>query len=171
MTATEWIVCERSSRWTAAIRTALARQARPPLGAISLREVRSLADLNARISDRPNNLVLLEVAFANLDEVLAWMAESMRSSRNAHVVALLDTDLAQPCRVGAFGAPHAWQDVVDAVQEAGALEVVQSPRHLHHVLRSFRKLMIAHPPSQSGHSLESWACGLLPWQDPPPPLR
>ena len=158
------------------------------MGNISLHEVRSLGELNVLISDRSFSWALIEAAPTNLDEVLAWMAESMRSNRHVKAVAMLDTALADLGRGGPLVNRGARQDVENALREAGAMEVVHSPRHLRDLTklglryasgnmfeianqRSSRPGLIPHAQPRLGRSFDSWAWGLLPWQDAQLPLR
>ena len=176
MTNLEWVVCERSNHWAAALRTALSRQARTPAATFSLDEVRSLGELTARISERPYSLALVEVAPANFDEVLSWLADAMRWSRHNRAVALLDSTFAygaEPNR----DANCSRQDVADALHEAGAVEIARSPRHLQQVLllglryASTNTVDIVHRAGVAGDAfIEEWAWSLLPWQDAQRPL-
>src|SRR4051812_44000326 len=64
-----WIVCEKSGRWTAALRTTFARDSEvevPP----RLREVRTLEELSSHLNEHEHDLALIEVAAGNLPAVL-----------------------------------------------------------------------------------------------------
>jgi len=169
-----WIVCERSNRWAVALRTALARQSQRDAAPQSLDEVRNLADLTARLHEFPSSLVLLEVTLKNLDPALAWLADETRRSPHVRAAALLDNGFSS----GAASARNANRvhraEVATALREAGAAEVVLSPRQLQPILslgRNFAsKSSGAANSLTADQSIEKWAWSLLPWQDARRPL-
>jgi hypothetical protein len=132
-------------------------------------EVRSVKELAVRLVEQPASLGLVEVHAGNLAEILAWLREAQRVHPQARFVALLDRSLATQ--------DAAWQpelagkppDVVSALLESGAIDVAESPRHLHNLLAiSERHRAIAaidSAPSARDGSLAEWAKSLLPWQD------
>ncbi|MCI0332844.1 MAG: hypothetical protein L0228_06440 [Planctomycetes bacterium] len=162
MNTFDWIVCERSNGWAAAVRTALARQPGPTECAATLCEVRRLDELTVHLQQRPNSLALIEVTPTNLDAALTWLADGIRRSRQAKVVALLDRSF-----VSALEA-------ASALREAGAMEIAQSPRQLQHVLQFARcyssKRRMGLGQSGADQSIEEWAWALLPWQEAERPL-
>lgn len=169
MTTIHWIVYERSSRWTAALRTTLARQSPPDAAATPLDEVRNLADLTARLHEFPSSLVLLEVTLKNLDATLAWLADATRRSPQMKVVVLLDHGLSNGTDSARAANRDNQAEVATALREAGAAEVVLSPRQLQPVLSLGRHFAsktrgVAHPLT-AAQSIEKWAWSLLPWQD------
>lgn len=162
MNTFDWIVCERSNRWAAAVRTALARQPGPTECAATLCEVRRLDELTVHLQQRPNSLALIEVTPTNLDATLSWLAVGTRSSWQAIVVAILDRSFVNP------------SEVASVLREAGVAEIALSPRQLQHVLLfakcywSKRRMRIGR--SGADHSIEEWAWALLPWQEAERPL-
>lgn len=158
MITPHWIVCERSGRWAAALRTALARRSPRDAAPQSLDEVRNLADLTTRLHEFPTSLALLEVTLKNLDATLAWLSETSRRSPHMRAAALLDHGFSDNLPV-----------VATALREAGAAEVILSPRQLQPVLSLGRhftsKTRDAALPLTADQSIEKWAWGLLPWQD------
>jgi hypothetical protein len=158
-----WIVCERSNRWAAAVRIALARQSPRDAVPQSLDEVRNLADLTTRLHEFPTSLVLLEVTLKNFDATLAWLSETTRRSSHMRAAALLD-----------HGFSDNRVEVATALREAGAAEVVLSPRQMQPVLslghHFASKTRDAALPLTADQSIEKWAWGLLPWQDTRRPL-
>jgi hypothetical protein len=158
MITPHWIICERSSRWAAALRTALERQSTRDAATTPLDEVRNLADLSARLDEFPSSLVLVEVTLKNFDATLAWLAETIRRNPQVKAAVLLDHDF---CGNQAEAAA--------ALREAGAAEVVLSPRQLQPVLSLGQhfasKTRAAAHSLAANQSIEKWAWSLLPWQD------
>ncbi len=121
-------------------------------------EVRSLNELAERLVDRPNSLGLIEVRSANLAEVLAWLTEVGPATPTARFAAL--ADCAEPNR--GFQS-----DVTDALRTAGAVEIVDSPRHLHRLLPLGHRHVaeVARRPDRfpGEQSFADWAWASLPW--------
>ncbi len=164
-----WIVCERTSRWAAGVRTTAARHANTVQSTTRIVEVRTLGELSQRLDEQPNSLALVEVNDGNLASVLAWLTNAQGRYPHARFVALLDTLLAahdETWPVAQSGKVH---DVVSALLEAGAVDVVESPRHLHSFLaiaERHRALAATNKaPSAENLPLLEWARTLLPWQD------
>ena len=155
MKSCEWIVCEPTNRWAAALRVAVARAANWPAGEPRLYEVRSLEELAARLEVRPNSLGFINVHDNNVPRVLSWLAAARGLYSRARFVALID------CRLSR-------EEIADALLEAGAAEIAYSPRYLQHVL--------APPPpppppaaarpaaSAADNSLMESIWSSLPWQ-------
>jgi hypothetical protein len=146
-----WIVCERSARWAPALRMIVAN---PPNGGMNLTicETRSLAELDRQIEETPSAFVFLEVSAENLAPVLDRFGSATRSGVHRQVVALVERRLA---------------DYHNLLREAGAIDVICSPRELHHAVR----LVLQHAQTQSRmqlssgrQSIKDWAMSLLPWQ-------
>jgi hypothetical protein len=180
MNRCEWIVCERGNRWATAIRTAIAREsvvaefARIPVlrepalksGDFSyvtrprIREVRSLVELAQQLEIRPDSFAMVETHEANLANVLAWVAAASRRYPDGRFAALVDTSLA---------SQQTRQDVVDALVEAGAVEVAVSPRRLQNILavaeRHSADVAERIQPAAGDLSLVEWAWSRLPWQE------
>ena len=145
--------CSDSS--SMALRLAIARRPNERLTP-RLYEVRGLPELLSLLKERSIELALVEVGRANLADVLELLA---RSSRN---VALLDRSV--------FEINSAERRAVsDALWEAGAVDVIESPRSLVRLFELGER--IGDLSVKSGHnSLErqpvaEWAWSLLPWQD------
>jgi hypothetical protein len=151
-----WIICERTNRWAAALRFELA--ARDDAVATSrIHEVRGLDELSSRLPGLSNCLALVEVTAANLESVLTWIATANQSATGLTTIALLDLNLP-----GLQIAP--------ALREAGAVEIADSPRRLQHVLDLGRRLATNAHFASTGHLLldqtfDDWAMSLLPWQE------
>jgi len=149
-----WVVCEQSGRWASALRFAIARRSNVRLTP-RLYEVRGLPELLLLLKDRSIELALVEVGRANLADVLELLA---RSSRN---VALLDQSICE-------NNSAERRAVSDALWEAGAVDVIESPRSLVRLFELGKR--IGDLSVKSGHnSLErqpvaEWAWSLLPWQ-------
>src|SRR5688572_15105073 len=107
MNELEWIVCERTDRWAAALRVILARQVQWRSRMPRLYEVRSLAELASRLELRPDGLGLISVDNALVPRVLSWLAGAWMTHPRARFIALLEGDLSQ-------------QDVGSVLLEAGA---------------------------------------------------
>src|SRR5687768_4425566 len=157
-----WVVCERSNRWAAALRAAVARRAMSDDFTIDLHEVRNLDELTARLATLSNTFACIEVTSTNLEATLAWLAADTRNSE-PKAVAMLDRDFADA------------REVASVLREAGALEIAYSPRQLQPVMQlgrccaKMRENGGGRNPA-AGQSIEEWAWGLLPWQDTRRPL-
>jgi hypothetical protein len=169
MSHVEWIVCERTGRWATALRMALGRSGWPPQSVPRLFEVRQLGELAARLDMRPDSLALVEVQRASFADVLIWLAEAGREHRRARFVALVDRGVWESIGSGLASRRCDRRPVVDALREAGADEVVTSPRQLQGVLalgRRHASLRAVHPNSLSAQmSIAAWAWQSLPWQE------
>jgi hypothetical protein len=148
MNGCELIVCESTSRWAGALRLALARDSLVRAGGVRLYETRQLNDLTQRLTERSHSLAAIEVREDNVGEVLGWLTWATGRFGRVRCVALLDRSLVSDER-----------DVVDALCEAGALEVARSPRQLHSVVELFRRQ--ATLSSRVGSSLRAD----LPWRE------
>jgi hypothetical protein len=126
MNGCEWIVCESTSRWAAALRLELECDPRFRPSGVRLYETRQLADLTQRLTERPNGFATIEVREKNLGEVLGWLSRATGQFGRVRYVALLDRSL-----------ESAERDIVVALYEAGALQVTRSPRQLRSVVDLF----------------------------------
>jgi len=160
MNGTTWIICERGGRWTPALRLALERRGsgRPRW---RIREVRQLAELTAELAARPAAIAAMEVHRGNLADALHWLASATREFPAARCVAFVDRGLA--------GERH-WAHVCDALREAGASEVADSPRRLHTVLElgwrhsaAIASQFAARKTDNLSLAEQAWTA--LPWQD------
>jgi hypothetical protein len=166
----DWIVCERTSRWAAGLRSTAARQVILREGsAPRIIEVRSLGELGARLNEQPILFAFVEVNAGNLAVVLAWIADAQVRHPYARFIALLN----QPPIMRKENWPatpgELAHDVVSVLLEAGAVGVADSPRHLHEVpaiAERYQALVaVDFASSPSDQPLIEWARSLLPWQD------
>ncbi len=145
-----WIVCERSGRWTAALRQAIDRTAQKNAHRISpdIRETRTLDDFKAARCERPPTLGLVEVRIETFAVVLNLLASE--STRHMPIVALLHEPLP-----------------ADALREAGALAVIDSPRRIASVLELANQISTTQSHRHAAESvpIADWAWSSLPWQD------
>jgi hypothetical protein len=157
MKGRHWIICERTCRFASALRVAVDRtKVDPPPRLI---EVRSLSELAERLTARPGSLVLVEVAAANLADVLTFIADRTARDPDALFAALLDRD--------SFSADAARHDAIDALLEAGACEIASSPRNLLGILAVARRHAALNSKRLSQTldlPIDAWAWSLLPWQ-------
>jgi hypothetical protein len=164
-----WIVCETSGRWAAALRLAIARE-----GAAHrctglprrIQEVRSLAEFDLAMSESHAALGLVEARLDNLAAVLELLSRGWK--RNARLAALLDESLRrQLVRVNSQRLSH--RDATDALCEAGALAVIETPRHISRLfaaaerLLAFRTRVLESEGDPTSIADRAWAA--LPWQD------
>jgi hypothetical protein len=163
-----WIVCERTGRWAAALRTAIAREASAG-DRFRLQEVRSLVELTTQIGEKQPSLVLIEVTGASLEPVLSWLAAEATTHRALRAAALLSEDFVQSARWGREPDRRGCQEVIDSLFEAGVLEIASSPRHLRHILLMGRQCAAADASRAAQFSLDEsfadWASTQLPWQE------
>lgn len=168
MTAYEWIICEQSSRWAAAFRVALQRDTLADARQSLLIEVRSLGELAEYLGNRPTSLAAIEVRRANFCAILNWLAAETGKSAATRCIALLDhSQLPNPWDAEARRL-NSLDDVGDALREAGAVDVVTSPRQLGQVLELGRRHAAALPQKlaldHAKNSLVAKAWAALPWQ-------
>jgi len=169
MSRIEWIVCERSRHWSTALSTALGRADWTPRSVPRLFEVRQLSELTTRLDARPDSLAVVEVQRANLSDALVWLAEAGRLYPLARFAALAERELCASVESGPASRPGHRQPVIDALREAGAGEVVTSPRQLQGILAlgrrhaSLRAVRHDSPPADT--SIAAWVWQSLPWQD------
>jgi hypothetical protein len=161
-----WILCESSSRWATALRTAFARWRSDQI-APRLFEVRDLPDFKGYVNDQPYDLALVEVGKSNLADVLGVLAG--HSSPECRFVALIDNTLYGVQVDDVASRDFGPQRIADVLWEAGATEVVESPRQLRGLL-ALGNLVAAAAATSGGGSAESqsiadWAWSRLPWQD------
>jgi hypothetical protein len=132
-------------------------------------EVRQLVELGERLAARPSSLALVEVQAGNFSQALAWLAEAERSYPNARFAALVARDLRGSRDIAPGRSRSAGQLVVDVLREAGADEIVLSPRQLRGMLALDRlhaaSVMADANSSPTDMSITVWAWATLPWQD------
>jgi hypothetical protein len=136
MTTPNWIICERSTRWAAALRMALSHQSGSPTGLTKLHEVRGLGELTDQLKLHAGSVVLIEVTPENLEATLTWLAATTSQATRLAAIALLDyrrTDNHVPRWLGVDrqGSPSYRRDIVAAaLREAGAMDVIDSLREI-----------------------------------------
>jgi hypothetical protein len=161
LTNDEWILCELTTRWAAALRTHF-RRALFPTSPPRILEARRLRDVTERLSTRPACMVLLEVNRGNLSSVLTWLADATPRFPATRFAALLDRNLAD--------TPQEREDTVAALFEAGVCEVAHSPRRFSPIVAvTAHGCQYPETASSSGISptnvpLREWAWSRLPWQ-------
>jgi hypothetical protein len=172
MIAKRWLVCERTTRWTAALRILLEpHQSSARRGRVLLDEVRTLQECTSRTREISITLVFVEVTTTNVAQVLSWLADISCSMPRCQYIALVDHqfDLFDTV-IAEQRANAATSETVAALREAGATDVVLSPRQLKSILPSANCVgQSASSPEfagpEPGQSVEAWAWNLLPWQD------
>jgi hypothetical protein len=155
----EWTICERSGRWTAAVRLAIQRANWPAADVPRLLEVRRLTELEKRLDTQANEVALVEIDRANLAEMLSWLATASRSRPGTRWAALIDIEDI---------SPDAREQLADVLREAGANEVADTPRQVQRVLTLGRPTATQStlPNSRPADlSQMAWAWESLPWQD------
>jgi hypothetical protein len=171
MSTARWLVCERTSRWAAALRIALEQCVPPKRASITLDEARTLKECTSKLRESSIRLTFVEVTPANLAQTLTWLAEKSCNHQRCTLIALVDYQfhvLDTATAADRFGIAIA--EVVAALREAGAADVVLSPRQLKLVLPPISNDRRHMPLPESagpelGQSVEAWAWSLLPWQD------
>src|SRR4051812_26524291 len=111
-----WIVCERSGRWSTALRAAF-NQLPDEEVAPQVFEVRGLPELMAEVKVRADWLGLVEVRRDNLAEVLELLSLG-DGKQSARMVALLDFPPDDPPVFSSRQFDR--QEVIDVLWEAGA---------------------------------------------------
>jgi hypothetical protein len=124
-----------------------------------------LAELADRLKTQPKSLVLLEVTSKNLDSTLSWLAAKTSREKCITAVALLDYDWSARTDI-----------VMAALREAGATDVIRSPRQMRPLLllgkrHAWRCNFDASSHVAADQSIEDWAWSQLPWQDAERPVR
>jgi hypothetical protein len=155
-----WIICERTGFWTAAIRMGVGREDWPPQLMPRIYEVRRMAELTARLEVHRNSLALVEADDLSFGDVLAWLSATGQSYPQARFAVLVARKVTQR---------RDWQLLVDSLREAGADDVVVSPR----MLRGLLALGLRHAILQSSSDkppietmpIEKRLSASLPWQD------
>jgi hypothetical protein len=153
MSRIEWVVCERTSRWAAALRMALAADEL----SCRLRELRHFIELDAELAARPTAVAAIEVHRGNFANVLCWLPRAREQFAEVRFVALLDRSLV-------VDKTKESADVGDALLEAGAALVVASPRRLEPILELGRRHAAAPPKTSENVRLVEQVWASLPWQ-------
>jgi hypothetical protein len=175
MNLLELIVCERSGRWAAALRSAVGRTAWARASAPRIFEVRQLDELAAHLDSRSSPMALVEVERERFGDMLIWLARASRANARARFVALMHRSVCEHLAIDTALRRHRRQLVTDALREAGTSEVVTSTLQLgtllalgrqHALLRSAR---LDHESARM--SISEWAWASLPWQEEYRPVR
>jgi len=162
-----WIVCALTGRWSAAFRVAFRR--RPGQLVPRLSNVQSISELRDRLKKHPSSLGLIEVSEANLAEMLQLLTDAKQARQHDRLVALLDHSLSSGERAATTASSgSAGALAIDALWEAGAAEVVESPRRLNGLLTFCERVAAttsgAAEHAAAGQPVADWAWSLLPWQ-------
>ena len=167
LVAQKWVVCEESGRWTAALRMAFTRL--PETGsAPRLYEVRTLEELSTQLDENGRDLALIEVGRENLTAVVQLLLR--RGPRLSQFVALMKEVTSQRRAAAAIHGEPGTLPIADLLWEAGAADVVESPRQLRGLLALHNRLAAVHSLHLGSlaerPSFADWAWSTLPWQDP-----
>jgi hypothetical protein len=167
MLATQkWVVCEESGRWAAAIRVAFSRWPKAHTTP-RLYEARTLGELSSQSDEHGCDLALVEVDRWNLTHVLELLER--RGPRAAQIVALLQDVGTQRHAAAAITGEPSMQAVADLLWEAGAVEIVESPRQmcrlsaLHNRLAVAQGSIVRNFVEPQSFAERAWAT--LPWQE------
>lgn len=155
MRRVEWIVCERSNRWAAALRVALSSEETTP----RMCETRRLVEVDDELDSHPLAIAAIEVRRDHFAELLAWLPAARRRHRQFRCVALLDRAILDES-----------QSVVGVLLEAGVDAYATSPRRLEAVLELGKqhRQTAGYLPRDASFADEVWAS--LPWQAATSPL-
>jgi hypothetical protein len=178
MSNLRWIVCERTSHWAAALRTALIRASGSQPPSVLIAEVRNIVQLGGELRRCRCDLALVEVTSKNFETVLAWLAAFAHRGSQLRVVALLDRDLGDVTCGDSQLRKTRRTEIADALREAGAAAVIHSARDLQAArdlgLRTFAQASADASLSDcrptADQSLQDWARRILPWQDASRPV-
>jgi hypothetical protein len=142
----QWIVCEQTGRWAAAVRGTLARRGRGLPGG-ALRETRNLDECDRMLARWPASLVAIEVTPGNFPMRLRWLAGLESRFHRARAVVFSQLELAEAD----------W-----ALREAGAMAVARSFRGLPVVVVLAERHLARAPRPAVGITQEILAG--LPWK-------
>jgi hypothetical protein len=155
----EWIICERTGRWAAALRAALRRHPTQRFGNPRLHEVRSLDELSPFVDARPDAIAMLEVRRTDLAAAFGWLSTTNFNFPTTPCIALVDNE--------GFD-DELRDDLSAALWAAGAVEICHSPRQMHRVFAIGRRhadsRLRKSTNSEANQSISDWAWALLPWQ-------
>lgn len=162
-----WIVCETTGRWAAALRVAMARHATNNRANLPTRivEVRTLAELASTARDRLPSLQLVEVDFDNFAAALAILARDRL--QGSSMVAALGESMCSSKQTKTQ-TRNRCSEAIDALLEAGATLVLESPRHVSRLFALAKVLdrRTQHTASDAAlSSIAASAWAALPWQD------
>jgi hypothetical protein len=118
-----------------------------------LRELRHLAELDAKLAETPAAIAAIEVHHANFAAVLAWLPARHRLREQARWIALLDRSLAADR-----------QAVCDVLVEAGVAAIAVSPRRLSEVVALGVRLAGVAEKCEVNTPFAAQVWAALPWQ-------
>lgn len=170
MLSCDWIICERTNRWAAALRLALDRQGAMGGAHYRLRETRHLDDGLLALVQSPDSLVAVEVHRQNLHDTLTWLALAERRFPRSRCIALVDRSLAFGDAAGGRSRrSDSRSDLCNALREAGATEIAHSPRDLAVTMELARRHFAVvsrwreSDAANRSHVEQVWSA--LPWQE------
>jgi hypothetical protein len=168
MNASDWIICERTGQWAAAMRVGAARRPSLKGPAQYIHEVRSLDELTEQLAARPLSLALIEAHASNLGKLLEWLAHNSRRFPRACFIAVVDRTLTAEKNSHNDGSSGEMHDVLAALLEGGAAAIALSPRRLRHIfaLADLHAISARSLSSELAETLSitDWARSQLPWQ-------
>lgn len=166
-----WMVCERTGRWAAALRVAITRDEvsrRKVTRAHSthrVTEFRSLPTLRGSLPKGRLAIVLVEVGNENLADVLELF--STHHDQNLRFAALMD-DSWKTSTGRTKSIVRDPDSVSDALLEAGAADILQTPRQIARLFPLAARLARAGScfgKTAGDDSIAEMAKHALPWQD------
>jgi hypothetical protein len=162
-----WIICETTGRWAAALRIAIAHPKKHANAKMPRRicEVRSLKHFQSAIGEEPFALGLVEARLENLADIFELLSSERRPP--TPIAALLHDSLERNAN-SENGPSIQYQAPKDALREAGALEVIDSPRRISELLGLAECLaatssLLSAAGRQASFAERAWAA--VPWQD------
>jgi hypothetical protein len=125
-------------------------------------------ELTERLAERDHRLALVEVHRETLAHLLTWLWQNGDEYRNVRIVALLDRAVWTSASSDPACELRDRERVIDALREAGAVDVVISPRNLQAILALGQQLASERAKQSdvlaTRLSIEEWAWASLPWQ-------
>ncbi|MBM4088470.1 MAG: hypothetical protein FJ276_03435 [Planctomycetes bacterium] len=140
MPTARMIVCERSEKWTVALRRGLGDDMP------RLLETRSLDACWREVAANPGSFVVVECLETNLEQVARWLKRLSARFPGARAAVVSERGL-QPCE---------W-----LLREAGAVHVAFSTRETGPLVRILRRHMAAMPAPDTSLRQQLW--DRLPW--------
>jgi DNA-binding NtrC family response regulator len=134
------IVCEKSSHWASALRSAL--RYRPP----QVVETRSLAGCEAALAESPSSLVAIEATANNLEALLGFITSVKQPFPRASVVVLL--------------APESLH-AAPLLREAGAIDAITSVLQAPRAARLARRQLALAPKQEA--DVREFITQRMPW--------
>lgn len=165
---TSWLICGTTGRWAASLRLALVRKL--ALDAHTqlprhIREVYSVCACDSALQEHCDAIVLVEIRSENLAEALHLIATCL--DRKTPAFALLGESLHQQ-NLTRHVSRNDREAIIAAIGEAGALDVLDTPRQIARVLEVVARGIAARPAIAAAADLATlaeFAQAALPWQD------